>query len=54
MQDQNDKVDFERICQETKKLVRESKRNLEIRIVNSTKTNPKEFYDYMRKKKILK
>lgn len=37
---------------ETKKL-RESKRNLEIYFANSSKTNTKEFYDYVRKRKIL-
>jgi len=51
--DQNDKLEYERIRRETKKLIRESKKNLEIYIANSSKTNPKEFYGYVRKKKVL-
>ena len=51
--DENDKIEFERIRRETKKLIRNSKRNLEIYIANSSKSNPKEFYNYVRKKKVL-
>ena len=41
--DENDKIEFERIRRETKKLIRNSKRNLEIYIANSSKSNPKNF-----------
>ena len=51
--DENDKTEFVRIRRETKKLIKESKKNLEVYIANSSKTNPKEFYDYVRKKKVL-
>ncbi len=49
----NDKTEFERIRRETKKLIRKSKRNLEICISNSSKANPRSFYNYVREKKIL-
>ncbi len=39
-------------CRKTKRLVRQSKRNLEQHIANSSKSNPKEFYSYIRKKKV--
>ncbi len=40
---------FEKIRSETKKLVRE-KKNLAIYSAEPNKTNPKGFYDYLRKK----
>lgn len=36
---------------ETKKLIRENKKNIELYIANSGKSNSKEFYSYVRKKK---
>ena len=52
-QSQQDKSEYERTRRETKKLIRQSKRNLEVHIATSSKTNPKEFYDYVRRKKVL-
>ena len=52
-QNQNDKNEYERLRRESKKLIRQSKRNLEIHIANNCKSNPKEFYSYVRKKKVI-
>ena len=51
--DQNDRDEFCRVRRETKRLIRQSKRNLEEHIANSSKSNPKEFYSYVRNKKML-
>ncbi len=50
---QNDRDEFCRIRRETKRLIRQSKRNLEEHIANSSKSNPKELYSYVRNKKVL-
>ena len=34
-------------------MIRRSKTNLEIHIANQTKSNPKEFYTYVRNKKVI-
>ncbi len=50
---QNDRDEFCRVRRETKRLIRQSKRNLKENIANSSKSNPKEFYSYVRNKKVL-
>ncbi len=50
---QSDRDEFCRVRRETKRLIRQSKRNLEEHIVNSSRSNPKEFYSYIRNKKVL-
>ncbi|MBW6351215.1 reverse transcriptase family protein, partial [Pseudomonas aeruginosa] len=36
-----------------KKIIKQSKKTLELHIANQSKTNPKEFYSYIRKKKVV-
>ena len=50
---QNDKTDYENQRRKSKKLIKQSKRSLESRIAINSKTNPKEFYGYIRKKKTI-
>ncbi len=50
---QNDRYEFCRVRRATKRLIRQSKRNLEEHITNSSKSNSKEFYSYVRNKKVL-
>ncbi len=45
--------EFCRVRRETKSLIRQSKRNLEEHIANSSKSNLKESYSYVRNKKVL-
>ena len=52
-QNENDKIEYERLRREAKKLIRQSKKNLELYIASISKTNPKEFYSYVRKKKVI-
>ena len=52
-QNERDKLEFERLRRETKKMIRQSKKNLELYIAGISKSNPKEFYSYIRKKKVL-
>ncbi len=50
---EDDRLHYGRLRQHTKKLIRENKRNLEVYIASTAKANPKEFYSYVRKKKVL-
>ena len=50
---QDDKLELDRIRRETKKLIKASKKNLEEYIAEASKSNPKEFYSYVNKKKTL-
>ena len=52
-QNENDKIEYERLRRETKKMIRRSKIDLEICIANKTKSNPKEFYTCVRNKKVI-
>ena len=52
-QSQDDKQELDRIRRETKKLIKLSKKNLEEYIAEASKSNPKEFYSYVNKKKTL-
>ena len=52
-QSENDKIEFGRLRRETKKMIRQGIKDLEIDIANKTKCNPKEFYSYVRNKKKL-
>ncbi len=52
-QNNNDKIAYDIQRRRTKKLIKQSKRNLEAHIANNSKANPKEFYGYIRKKKLL-
>ena len=52
-QDYNDKLEHDRLRRNTKTLIKESKKNLELHIANSSKSNPKEFFSYIKKKKTL-
>ena len=49
----NDKIEHDRLRRHTKALIKKSKKNLELHIANSSKSNPKEFFSYIRKKKTL-
>ena len=48
-----DKLEFDRIRRETKRLIKRSKKNLEEYIAEASKSNPKEFYSYVNNKKAL-
>ena len=50
---ENDKLEHDRIRRSTKRLIKQSKRNFEVHVANNSKSNPKEFYSYIRKKKVL-
>ncbi|ORD93263.1 RTJK, partial [Enterospora canceri] len=50
---QDDKVEFDRARSETKRLIKRSKKNLEEYIAESCKSNPKEFYSFVKSKKAL-
>ena len=52
-QNENDEIEYERLRRETKKMIRRSKTDFEIYIVNKTKSNPKDFYTYVRTKKVI-
>ena len=52
-QNEGDKLEFERLRRETKKMIKQSKKNLEMYVAGISKSNPKEFYSYIRKKKVL-
>ena len=52
-QTETDKITYERLRRDTKKLIRQSKKDLETHIATSIKSNPKEFYSYVRKKKVI-
>lgn len=49
----SDKIEHDRLRRNSKVLIKKSKKNLELHIANSSKTNPKEFFSYIRKKKTL-
>ncbi len=51
--DQSDKDEFCRLRRETKRLISQSKRNLEEHIANSSRSISKEFYSYLRNKEVL-
>ena len=48
---QDDKLELDRIRRETKKLIKASKKNLEEYIAEASKSNPKEFYSHVNKKR---
>ncbi len=48
---ESDKSEYERLQSATKKLIKQSKKNLEVHIGREVKLNPKEFYSYVRQKK---
>ena len=51
--DDNDKTEYERLRRTTKKFIKQSKKNLEMHIASKIKSNPKEFYSYVRQKKVI-
>ena len=51
---QADKLEYTRICRETKRLIKISKKLHELHIASNCKVNPKEFFRYVREKKTLK
>uniref|UniRef100_A0A0P4VPM3 Reverse transcriptase domain-containing protein n=1 Tax=Scylla olivacea TaxID=85551 RepID=A0A0P4VPM3_SCYOL len=52
-QNEADKLEYDRLRRESKKLIRQSKKNLEMYIASIAKSNPKEFYSYVRNKKVI-
>lgn len=52
-QGESDNHEFDRLRRIIKKTIKQSKRKLEMKIALATKSNPKEFYSYIRKKKML-
>ena len=44
---------FTTLRRKAKKLIKQSKKSLELHIAHQSKTNPKEFYGYIRKKKVV-
>ena len=51
--DESDKIEYVTLRREVKKLINQSKKNLETYIASISKSNPKEFYGYIRKKKVI-
>ncbi len=49
----SDKSEYERLRRETKKLIKQSKKHLEMHIASKIKSNPKEFYSYVSQKKVI-
>ena len=49
----NDKAVFCRLRRETNKLIKQSKKKVEMDIANKIKSNPKDFYKYVRQKKVV-
>ena len=49
-----DKLEYTRICRETKRLIKISKTLYELQIASNCKENPKEFFGFIREKKTLK
>ena len=49
---QDDKLEHDRIRRHTKKLIRQNKRSYEIHVAAMSKSNPKEFFSYVKKKKV--
>uniref|UniRef100_A0A0P4VVU6 Reverse transcriptase domain-containing protein n=1 Tax=Scylla olivacea TaxID=85551 RepID=A0A0P4VVU6_SCYOL len=52
-QNNDDKLEHDRLRRKTKKLIKCSKKSVEAQIANSCKTNPKEFYSYVKTKRVL-
>jgi hypothetical protein len=52
-QTDDDKLELDRIRRESKRLIKRSKKNLEEYIANASKSNPKEFYQYVKNKRTL-
>ncbi len=50
---ENDRLHYEILRRHTKKLTKQNKRNFEVYIASTAKANPKGFYSYVRKKKVL-
>ena len=50
---ENDKLTHDRLRRQSKKLIKRSKKSVEAQIANSCKTNPKEFYSYVKTKRVL-
>ena len=50
---QNNKAEYDIQRRKAKKLIKQSKRRYEAHIARNSKTNPKEFYGYIRKKKTI-
>ena len=50
---QNNKTEYDTQRRKAKKLIKQSKRRYEAHIARNSKTNPKEFYGYIRKKKTI-
>ena len=50
---ENNKTEYGRLRREATKVIRHRKKNLGIKIANKTKSNPKEFYSYLRNKKAI-
>ena len=52
-QNERDKAEHDKLRRSAKKCIRESKKNYELHVANQIKSNPKEFYNYVRSKKVL-
>ena len=50
---ESDKVEYETLRRDAKKLIHQSKKNPKTYIAGITKSNPKEFFSYIRKKKVI-
>jgi hypothetical protein len=53
MDNDEERAKFIELRRKSKKLIKQSKKNLELHVANQSKTNPKEFYSYIRKKKVI-
>ena len=51
-QNNNDKLEHDRLRRQAKKLIRSSKKTIEAQIAKSCKTNPKAFYSYVKSKRV--
>ena len=50
---EEDRIAYENLRRNAKRLIKRSKKNLETRVANRSKSNPKEFFSYIRNKKVL-
>ncbi|WP_435326042.1 hypothetical protein, partial [Klebsiella pneumoniae] len=50
---EEDRNVYNNLRRDAKKLIKQSKKNLEAHIASISKSNPKEFFSFIRKKKVL-
>ncbi len=48
-----ERISFVELRRKTKRLIKHSKRSTELHVANQSKTNPKEFYSFVRQKRVI-